>query len=87
MGNFVISSSLGEILILAVGLWLYLKSTKGITFGGKYGMIIFAVFLVMMQMASLFMLPPPDIRGFAIFGLVYQLMMVGVVSWLDRKRI
>jgi len=85
--NYVISSSLAEILILAVGLWLYLKSTKGITFGGKYGMIIFAVFLVMMQMASLFMPPPPDIRGFAIFGLVYQLMMVGVVSWLDRKRI
>ena len=85
--NYVISSSLAEILILAVGLWLYLKSTKGITFGGKYGMIIFAVFLVMMQMGSLFMPPPPDIRGFAIFGLVYQLMMVGVVSWLDRKRI
>ena len=85
--NYVISSSLAEILILVAGLWLYFKSTKGITFGGKYGMIIFAVFLVMMQMASLFMPPPPDIRGFAIFGLVYQLMMVGVVSWLDRKRI
>src|SRR3989304_3470217 len=85
--NYVIISSLIEILILAVGLWLYLKSTKGITFGGKYGMIIFAVFLVMMQMGRLFMPPPPDIRGFAIFGLVYQLMMVGVVSWLDRKRI
>ena len=85
--NYVISSSLIEILILVAGLWLYLKSTKSITFGGKYGMIIFAVFLIMMQMASLFMPPPPDIRGFAIFGLVYQLMMVGVVSWLDRKRI
>ena len=84
--NYVISSSLIEILILVAGLWLYLKSTKSITFGGKYGMIIFAVFLVMMQMASLFMPPPPDIRGFATFGLVYQLMVVGVVSWLDRKR-
>ncbi|HBA27170.1 MAG TPA: hypothetical protein DCY98_07255 [Nitrospinae bacterium] len=84
--NYVISSSLIEILILVAGLWLYLKSTKSITFGGKYGMIIFAVFLIMMQMASLFMPPPPDIRGFATFGLVYQLMVVGVVSWLDRKR-
>ncbi len=84
--NYVITSSLIEILILVIGLWLYLKSTKGISFGGKYGMIIFAVFLVIMQMASLFMPPPPDIRGFAIFGLVYQLSMVGVTSWLDRKR-
>jgi len=85
--NYVIISSLIEILILAVGLWLYLKSTKGITFGGEYGMIIFSVFLIVMLMTSLFIPPPPDIMGLAIFGLVYQLMMVGVVSWLDRKRI
>lgn len=84
--NYVITSSLVEILTLVIGLWLYLKSTKGITFGGKYGMIIFTVFLVIMQMASLFMPPPPDIRGFAIFGFVYQLLMIGVVSWLDKKR-
>ena len=85
--NYVISSSLIEILILVAGLWLYLKSTKGITFGGEYGMIIFSVFLIVMLMTSLFIPPPPDIMGLAIFGLVYQLMMVGVVSWLDRKRI
>lgn len=84
--NYVITSSLIEILILVIGLWLYLKSTKGISFGGKYGMIIFSAFLIIMLMASLFMPPPPDIRGFAIFGLVYQLSMVGVTSWLDRKR-
>lgn len=85
--NYIIISSLIEILIFVAGLWLYLKSTKGISFGGKYGMIIFAVFSVIMQMASLFMPPPPDIKGFAIFGLVYQLLMIGVVSWLDKKRI
>lgn len=85
--NYVIFSSLIEILIFVAGLWLYLKSTKGISFGGKYGMIIFAVFLVIMQMASLFMPPPPDIRGFAIFGLVYQLLIIGVASRLDKKRI
>lgn len=84
--NYIIISSLIEILIFVAGLWLYLKSTKGISFGGKYGMIIFAVFSVIMQMASLFMPPPPDIKGFAIFGIVYQLLMIGVVSWLDRKR-
>lgn len=84
--NYIIISSLIEILIFVAGLWLYLKFTKGITFSGKYGMIIFAVFSVIMQMASLFMPPPPDIKGFAIFGLVYQLLMIGVVSWLDRKR-
>ncbi len=49
-------------------------------------MIIFALFLVVMLMASLFIPPPPDIMGLAIFGLAYQLIMIGVVSWLDRKR-
>lgn len=86
--NYIVISSLSEILVLAAGLWLYLKSTKGDTFGGKYGMIIFSVFSVIMLMTSLYAPPPPDIdiRFFAIFGLVYQFLMIGVVSWLDKKR-
>ena len=28
-----------------------------------------------------------NIIGFVIFGLVFQLIVIGIVSWLDRKRV
>lgn len=87
--NYVVVSSLIEFLIFSAGLWVYLKSTKGIAFGGKYGMIIFSTFVTTMWVASLFTPLPSDfnIVGFTIFGLVFQFLVIGIVSWLDRKRI
>ena len=67
---------------------MYLKSTKGVTFSGKYSMIIFSAFVTTMWIASLLTPAPSDfnIRGFAIFGLVFQLIVIWIVSLLDRKR-
>lgn len=86
--NYVFASSLIELLIFLSGLWMYLKSTKGATFVGKYGMIIFSTFVTVMWMASLLTPTPSDfnIRGFAIFGLIFQSLVIGIVSWLDRRR-
>lgn len=86
--NYVLASFLIELLILLSGLWMYLKSTKGATFVGKYGMIIFSAFVTTVWMASLLTPTPSDfnIKGFAIFGLLFQLIVIGIVSWLDRSR-
>lgn len=87
--NYVFASFLIEFLIFLSGLWIYLKSTKGATFIGKYGMIIFSTFVTVMWIVSLLTPTPSDfnIMGFAIFGLVFQLIVIGIVSWLDRRRI
>lgn len=86
--NYVFASSFIETLIFLAGLWAYLKSTKGVTFAGMYGMAIFSAFVSIMWLASL-LAPTPtnlNITGFVIFGLVFQLLVIGTVSWLDRKR-
>lgn len=87
--NYVFASSLIELLIFLSGLWMYLKSTKGATFVGKYGMIIFSTFVTVIWIASLLTPTPSDLNiiGFVIFGLVFQLLVIGIVSWLDRRRI
>ncbi len=85
--NYFLASYLIEVLIVFIGLWIYLKSTKGLTFGGRYGMIIFSIFLLVLFTASMMAPPPSDIIGFAIFALVYQLLTVLVAAWLDRKRV
>lgn len=86
--NYVFVSSFIELLIFLAGLWVYLKSTKGVTFAGKYGMAIFSAFVSIMWLASLLAPTPSEfnIIGFTIFGLVFQLLVIGTVSWLDRKR-
>jgi hypothetical protein len=86
--NYIFVSSLIESLIFLAALWVYLQSTKGITFGGRYGMVIFSAFVMIMWIASVLAPTPSEfnIIGFAIFGLVFQLLVIGTVSWLDRKR-
>ncbi len=84
--NYVFASYIVEGLIFLGGLWIYLKSTTGATFVGKYGMIIFAVFLLMVNMLNLFGSPPPNPQVLAVFGLMYYLLFAGIAFWLDRKR-
>jgi hypothetical protein len=76
-----------EMLFLFGGLWIYLKSTKGITFGGKYGSIILAVFLAIMQVMSTLKAPPDNPRMIAGTSLLLNLAIAGIAFWLDRKRI
>ncbi|MBI5893152.1 MAG: hypothetical protein HZB79_05795 [Deltaproteobacteria bacterium] len=86
--NYVFASSFIELLIFFAGLWIYLKSTKGVSIAGRYGMVIFSAFVTIMWLTSLLAPTPSEfnIIGFVVFGLVFQLLVIGTVSWLDRER-
>jgi len=76
-----------EAALLLVGLGVYLKSTKGTTFVGKYGMIIFVVFMLLINLNNIF--GPPmadDVLTMSIFGLAMYSIFTAVAFWLDRKR-
>ena len=85
--NAAITFILEGVFLLA-GLWLYLLKTKGTTFGGKYGMIIFAVVLILYNVFNIFgPLPASDSAlPLVIFVLVIYLAISGIGFWLDRKR-
>ena len=84
--NFVLASYVVEGLIFFGGLWLYMRATSGTTFGGRYGMLIFAAVLFLTNLVNLFGTPPPDAQTLAAFGLGYQLVFAGIAFWLDGKR-
>ena len=84
--DFVLASYMVEGLIFFIGLWLYMRATKGETFVGKYGMLIFAAFLFITNLMNLFGSPPPDSSTLAIFSLTTSLIFSGIAFWLDRKR-
>ncbi len=84
--NHTFLSYLLEGLIFLGGLWIYLKSTRGTSFSGKYGMTIFAAFLLILNLINLFGPPPPNTTILALFGLFYYLLFAGIAFWLDRQR-
>jgi hypothetical protein len=75
-----------EMVFLFGGLWLYLRGTKGRSFAGKYGMVILAVFLAIMQVMSTLQAPPDNPRMITGMGFILNLMIAGVAFWLDRQR-
>jgi len=76
-----------EALLLVGGLWFYLRSTKGDTMVGRYGMIGFVVFLLLVNAFNVFgPLTDDSVTVGAITALVLYFLFAGIAFWLDRKR-
>jgi hypothetical protein len=84
--NYYWPSILLEFVFLIGGLWIYLSATKGNTFAGKYGLVILAAFLAVMQVLSTLSVPPNNPKMIAISALATNLLVAGIAFWLDRKR-
>ena len=85
--NSAIATYALEAVLLLVGLWLYLGSTKAATAVGKYGMAVFVGFLLLLNVANIFGPPMADTKlGLAIFALTSYFLFAAAAFWLDRKR-
>jgi hypothetical protein len=76
-----------EAVLLAGGLWWYLRSTRGTSALGKYGMVGFVLFLLAVNAFNLFG-PPPEagIPALAVTALVAYFLFAGIAFWLDARR-
>jgi hypothetical protein len=84
--NYPTASYIVEALLLIAGLWIYLKSTKGKDFSGRYGLPILSVILLILNGVNTFVLYPTSVENFAITMLVVYLVTIIIAFWLDRKR-
>jgi membrane-bound metal-dependent hydrolase YbcI (DUF457 family) len=84
--NYPIASYIVEALLLITGLWIYLKSTKGKDFSGKYGLPILSIILLTLNGVNTFMLYPTNVENFAVTMLAVYLATIIIAFWLDRKR-
>ncbi|MEP6901320.1 MAG: hypothetical protein ABJA66_06190 [Actinomycetota bacterium] len=75
-----------ELLLLGGGLWLYLRSTKAASASGRYGMLIFVIFLMIAQLYALFGPAPETTGSFSITALVFYFGFSGIAFWLERYR-
>jgi hypothetical protein len=85
--NNAIATYVLEAVLLLGALWLYLKSTSASTTGGKYGMGVFVVFLLLVNIVNIFGPLGGDSKvALAASALSAYLVFAAIAFWLDRKR-
>jgi hypothetical protein len=76
-----------EAALLMAGLWLYLRSTTASTRTGKYGMSIFVVALLLVNIANIFgPLQGDSMVILAVTAVASYLLFAAAAFWLDTKR-
>ena len=85
--NSAIATYTLEAAFLAVGLWMYLRSTMAFGATGRYGMGVFVVLLLLVNAANIFGPLVDDSKvTLAISSLSMYFLFAGAAHWLDGKR-
>ncbi len=83
--NSVAATLAIELTLLFGGLAIYLSATRGASARGRWGIPVFAAFLLLFYIASLAGPPPPSVEMLGWFGLL-PLLFVPLCAWLDKAR-
>jgi hypothetical protein len=76
-----------EAALLLGALWLYLKSTAASTMTGKYGMVVFVVFMLLMNIGNIFGPLQTDSKVvMSVSALAAYFLFAAIAFWLDKKR-
>ncbi len=85
--NNAIATYVVEAILLLLALWLYLRSTTATSAVGKYGMSIFIVFLLLLNIVNIFGPMQGDSKlVLAISALTSYFLFAAAAFWLDTKR-
>ena len=86
--NYPVVTFTLEAVLLISALWLYLKSSSATTAIGKYGMAVYVVVLILLNIGNIFgPVGDPDKTSLAISALAAYFLFAGIAFWLDRKRV
>ena len=85
--NNAIATYTLEAALLIGATWLYLKSTSATTKGGKYGMGVFVVFLLLVNIMNIFGPLQDDSQlAMVVSALAAYFLFAAIAFWLDKKR-
>lgn len=86
--NYPIVAYLLEAGLLLGALFIYLRATQPVSRAGRYGIILFAIALLIINAINSFAEPiAKDEITLSIIALLFYLSFAGVAFWLDGKRI
>ncbi len=85
--NYPVMALALEAAILFGGLYLYLRATRPSGRGGRYGMAIFGLVMLVVQSFVFFGPPPSSDKAAAITSLACYFIFAGIAYWLEGKRV
>ena len=83
--NSIPATVIVELIMYAVGLWIYLRATEARDRIGRWGFAALAVFLVIAYVGTIGLVPP-SITGLYISALASILLLIVWSWWADRHR-
>jgi len=74
-----------ELGLFALGLWIYIRTTKARDLAGQWGLIGMVIFLLAIYAGAIFGPPPPSSAVVAVTDLG-QWLIVALAAWVDSHR-
>jgi len=74
-----------EVVIYAVGVWLYARTTEGVDRIGRWGLWVLVAFLLVVYATNLTSPPPPSTLAVSVTAFSLWLL-VAAAEWIDRHR-
>jgi hypothetical protein len=84
--NSVAATMVVELLMFAVGLWLYLKTTRARDGIGLYAFLAYIIFLLMAYVGDRFSGPPPSVANLVWASIIAEVILITWAWWFDRHR-
>jgi hypothetical protein len=84
--NYPVVAFAMEVAFLFGGIYLYLRSTRPVGRGGRYGMVIFGLVMLAVQGFIFFGPPPSSDKAAAVTALVAYSVFCAAAYWLEKKR-
>jgi membrane-bound metal-dependent hydrolase YbcI (DUF457 family) len=76
-----------ETLLLFIGIYMYMRSTRANDSIGRDGFIVFGVVMLAIQASQFYTPPPPSGNMVAISALFAYVLFAAIAAWLERKRV
>ncbi len=83
--NFPVPAVSLELMLFALGVWIYVRHTRALDKIGRYGLWGLVIFLVAIYTANIFGPPPPSVTAVAWSAQALWLLVIWGF-WIDRHR-
>jgi hypothetical protein len=85
--NSVAGTMVVEILMVAVGVWLYMHTTRSADRIGRYVFVAYVTLLLVLYIGDRFSAPPASAAEIAWGGILWEVVLLFWAWWFDRHRV
>jgi hypothetical protein len=84
--NSIVGTMIVELVMLGVGVWLYVRTTRARDRVGRYALAAYVGLLLVLYIGDRFSAPPPSVAAVAWTGVAAAVLLVPWAWWFDRHR-